>query len=103
MVDCAMYVIILCRGSLSLDLSAHSHIRLKPLHTHKITLTLHTREKVRIGGVLGRVLSAVRHHRVKLDSNFVSVVVSISLLEGIGRQLDPEIDIFKEALGVIVW
>ena len=58
---------------------------------------------MRIGGVLGRVLSAVRHHRVKLDPNFVSVVVSISLLEGIGRQLDPEIDIFREALGFIVW
>ena len=69
-----------------------------------ITKTLkQTRVQVRIGGVLGRVLSAVRHHRVKLDSNFVSVVVSISLLEGIGRQLDPEIDIFREALGFIVW
>ena len=68
-----------------------------------ITTLKQTRVQVRIGGVLGRVLSAVRHHRVKLDSNFVSVVVSISLLEGIGRQLDPEIDIFREALGFIVW
>jgi aarF domain-containing kinase len=60
---------------------------------------------VKIGSILGRVLSAVRFHRVKLDSKFVSLVVSISLLEGIGRELDPDIDVFGEALlvGVGVW
>lgn len=57
---------------------------------------------VQIGSVLTSVLSIVRRHRVKLDPNFVSIVISITLLEGIGRQLDPQIDIFKQALPMLM-
>lgn len=50
---------------------------------------------VKIGDVLSEVLSMVRGHHVRLEGDFVNVVISILLLEGIGRSLDPELDLFK--------
>ena len=41
------------------------------------------------------MLGMVRYHHVRLEGDFVSVVVAILLLEGIGRQLDPELDLFE--------
>ena len=56
------------------------------------TFTLGT---VSIGDLLDQMLSMVRSHHVRMESDFVSVVVAILLLEGIGRQLDPNLDLFE--------
>jgi aarF domain-containing kinase len=50
---------------------------------------------IKIGDVLGEVLSMVRRHHVRLEGDFVNVVISILLLEGIGRSMDPNLDLFK--------
>lgn len=50
---------------------------------------------VKIGDLLSQMLSMVRGHHVRMESDFITVVLSILLLEGIGRQLDPEMDLFK--------
>ncbi|CDR45820.1 CYFA0S20e00562g1_1 [Cyberlindnera fabianii] len=55
------------------------------------TFTLGT---VSIGDLLEKMLSMVRSHHVRMEGEFVSVVVAILLLEGIGRQLDPQMDLF---------
>lgn len=49
--------------------------------------------KIKIGDVLSQVLAAVREHHVKMEADFVNTVISILLLEGIGRQLDPNMDV----------
>ncbi|KAL9096591.1 MAG: hypothetical protein Q9165_001078 [Trypethelium subeluteriae] len=56
---------------------------------------------IKIGDVLGEVLDMVRTHHVRLEGDFVNVVLSILLLEGIGRQLDPGIDLFSAALPIL--
>ncbi|KAI7870471.1 hypothetical protein BDF14DRAFT_1873937 [Spinellus fusiger] len=56
---------------------------------------------VKIGNLLHETMSMVRNHRVKLEGDFVNVIVSIMLLEGIGRQLNPDLDLFKMALPVL--
>ncbi|KAL9045936.1 MAG: hypothetical protein Q9214_001107 [Letrouitia sp. 1 TL-2023] len=56
---------------------------------------------VKIGDVLNDVLGMVRHHHVRLEGDFVNVVISILLLEGIGRNLDPNLDLFKSALPIL--
>ncbi|KAH1339721.1 hypothetical protein KXV68_005833 [Aspergillus fumigatus] len=56
---------------------------------------------VKIGDVLSEVLSMVRTHHVRLEGDFVNVVISILLLEGIGRSLDPGLDLFKSALPIL--
>ncbi|OOF91269.1 hypothetical protein ASPCADRAFT_57689 [Aspergillus carbonarius ITEM 5010] len=50
---------------------------------------------VKIGDVLSEVLALVRKHHVRLEGDFVNVVISCLLLEGIGRNLDPNLDLFK--------
>lgn len=49
---------------------------------------------IKIGDILNEVLSMVRGHHVRLEGDFVNVVLSILLLEGIGRSLDPNMDLF---------
>ena len=57
--------------------------------------------KIKISDILADVLTAVRQHHVKLEGDFVNTVISILLLEGIGRQLDPDMDLFKSALPIL--
>lgn len=62
------------------------------------TFTLGT---VSIGHLLDQMLSMVRSHHVRMEADFVSVVVSILLLEGIGRQLDPNLDLFDSSIPIL--
>lgn len=57
--------------------------------------------QIRISDVLTEVLKAVQTHHVKMEGDFVNTIVSILLLEGIGRQLDPNLDLFKSALPIL--
>lgn len=50
---------------------------------------------IKIGDILNEVLGMVRTHHVRLEGDFVNVVLSILLLEGIGRSLDPDLDLFS--------
>ncbi|KAJ1656446.1 hypothetical protein IWQ61_003983 [Dispira simplex] len=62
------------------------------------TLTL---SQVSIGDLLREVMVMVRQHHVKLEGRFVNVVLSILILEGIGRQLDPNLDLLKVSLPLL--
>ena len=56
---------------------------------------------IKIGDILHEVLGMVRAHHVRMEGDFVNVVISILLLEGIGRTLDPQLDLFKSALPIL--
>lgn len=62
------------------------------------TFTLGT---VSIGDLLEKMLTMVRMHHVRMEGDFVSVVVAILLLEGIGRRLDPDLDLFESSLPIL--
>ncbi|KAI0052521.1 ABC1-domain-containing protein [Auriscalpium vulgare] len=57
--------------------------------------------QIKISDILTDVLRAVRQHHVKMEGDFINTVISILLLEGIGRQLDPSLDLFKSALPIL--
>ena len=57
--------------------------------------------RIKISDILSEVLRCVRQHHVKLEGDFVNTVISVLLLEGIGRRLDPELDLFKSALPIL--
>ncbi|RIA93611.1 hypothetical protein C1645_722542 [Glomus cerebriforme] len=67
------------------------------LNVKSITLQL---GKIKISDILSNVLQMVRHHHVKLEGDFINIIISILLLEGIGRQLDPTMDLLKSALPI---
>lgn len=57
--------------------------------------------RIKISDILSEVLRSVRQHHVKMEGDFVNTVISVLLLEGIGRQLDPSLDLFKSALPIL--
>ena len=56
---------------------------------------------VKIGDILQQVLAMVRTHHVRLEGDFVNVVISILLLEGIGRSLNPDVDLLSSSLPIL--
>ena len=56
---------------------------------------------MKIGDILQQVLGMVRQHHVRLEGDFVNVVISILLLEGIGRTLDPDVDLLSNSLPIL--
>ncbi|KAL2022038.1 hypothetical protein VTK56DRAFT_6278 [Thermocarpiscus australiensis] len=56
---------------------------------------------VKIGDILQEVLGMVRQHHVRLEGEFVNVVISILLLEGIGRTLNPDQDLLSSSLPIL--
>ncbi|TFK36951.1 hypothetical protein BDQ12DRAFT_706154 [Crucibulum laeve] len=57
--------------------------------------------QIKISDLLTDVLKSVREHHVKMEGDFINTVISILLLEGIGRQLDPDLDLFASALPIL--
>jgi len=53
--------------------------------------------RIGVGALLQRVLVACYRHNVRLESKFVSVVLAIGVVEGLGRRLDPDVDILRKA------
>ncbi|GJJ09745.1 hypothetical protein Clacol_003969 [Clathrus columnatus] len=57
--------------------------------------------KIKISEVLTDVLRSVRQHHVRMEGDFINTVLAVLLLEGIGRQLDPKLDLFKSSLPIL--
>ncbi|XP_064636450.1 uncharacterized aarF domain-containing protein kinase 2-like [Lineus longissimus] len=53
--------------------------------------------KIQAAELLTSVFSTLSRHKVKLESNFASIVIAIMVLEGLGRVLDPELDLLEKA------
>lgn len=58
--------------------------------------------QIRVAALIRRVLLACYQYKVKLESNFASIILAIGVLEGVGRSLDPELDILTAATPVIL-
>lgn len=56
---------------------------------------------IKLGDILQCVLAMVRNHHVRLEGDFVNVVISILLLEGIGRNLNPNADLLRSSLPIL--
>lgn len=52
--------------------------------------------------VVTELFSAMVRHRVKQDASFSSVILSVLVVESLGRHLDPKIDIFAAILPFVV-
>ncbi|KAE9032109.1 hypothetical protein PR003_g9678 [Phytophthora rubi] len=58
-------------------------------------------KNVHVGALLREVMELCCTHEVKLEGKYASIVVSIAVLEAVGRKLDPDIDILAVALPII--
>eukprot|EP01061_Rhynchopus_euleeides_P045441 TRINITY_DN8150_c0_g1_i5.p1 TRINITY_DN8150_c0_g1~~TRINITY_DN8150_c0_g1_i5.p1 ORF type:complete len:503 (+),score=161.85 TRINITY_DN8150_c0_g1_i5:740-2248(+) len=57
---------------------------------------------IKIGRVLTDTMDAVRVNKVKIDPNFTTLIVAIVVLEGVGRSLWPELNIFRVAAPYVI-
>ncbi|XP_032684508.1 uncharacterized aarF domain-containing protein kinase 2-like isoform X4 [Odontomachus brunneus] len=57
---------------------------------------------VSVSTVVTELFSAMIRHRVKQDASFSNVILSVLVVESLGRHLDPKIDIFAEILPFVV-
>jgi aarF domain-containing kinase len=55
-----------------------------------------------VSKLLNEVLLLCYKHRVRLESGFSSVMLAIGIVEGVGIQLDPEIDVVSRAAPFII-
>ena len=53
---------------------------------------------VQVGRVLLDLLAIMRRHRVRVNASFTIVNIAIAVTEGIGKQLDPSLDLMRLAL-----
>ena len=57
---------------------------------------------VRIGSLLGRVLDLCRIHGVEIDPAMANIVLSTLVLEGLGRSLEPNLNLLDFALPFVL-
>ena len=57
---------------------------------------------VRIGSLLSRVLGLCRIHGVEIDPAMASIVVSTLVLEGLGRSLEPSLNLMDFAMPFVL-
>ncbi|XP_057182926.1 uncharacterized aarF domain-containing protein kinase 2 [Triplophysa rosa] len=58
--------------------------------------------KIQVAELLSKVFGLLIRHKVKLESNFASMVFAIMVLEGLGRSLDPHLDILEMAKAILL-
>ncbi len=51
--------------------------------------------QMNISSLLSQLFSAVSKHQVSLEPSFCCVVMAVMVLEGLGRSLDPNLDLFE--------
>lgn len=54
--------------------------------------------EVQVGLVAFDMMQILRKHRVRVNATFTLVNIAIAVTEGIGKQLDPSLDLMQEAL-----
>lgn len=55
-----------------------------------------------MGELLSQVFGVLMKYQVKMESNFASVMLAMFVLEGLGRSLDPELNILERARPVLL-
>ncbi|SGZ41004.1 uncharacterized protein HGUI_03204 [Hanseniaspora guilliermondii] len=55
-----------------------------------------------IGELLNEMMSLVRSHHIKLESEFVGVIVGLFIIEGVSKSLDKDIKFFEEFVKFLV-
>ena len=53
--------------------------------------------RIGIGALLQRVLALCYTYQVKLEPKFVSVMIALGIVEGLGKRLDPDVDVLIRA------
>lgn len=70
---------------------------IKEVHQHGLNLG-----RIDLNMILKTLLISCYKHNVRLDPNFTSVLLSIGILEGLGKRLDPDLNVLFHAAPFIL-
>lgn len=57
---------------------------------------MNIKKQINVGHVMSELFSAMVRYQVKQDGSFSSVILGIAVIEGLGRSLDPNVDLIRE-------
>jgi ubiquinone biosynthesis protein len=85
------------------ELSPHAHVRDYPAYEAEVcAFTARYLGKplgeVAVSEVAFDMMNILRRHRVRVNPTFTMCNIAIAVTEGIGKQLDPSLDLLQEAL-----
>ncbi|KAI6660387.1 AarF domain containing kinase 2-like [Oopsacas minuta] len=63
------------------------------VHANKFSL-----RQFQVSYILRQLFSMAIRHKVKIESNFATIMLAIMIAEGLGRALDPDVDILNSAV-----
>lgn len=63
----------------------------------KVSLT-NSNVQIKVSSVVTEFFAAIVRYKVRQDGTFASIMLSMGVIEGLGRSLDPDIDIVSEVL-----
>jgi predicted unusual protein kinase regulating ubiquinone biosynthesis (AarF/ABC1/UbiB family) len=90
-----------CQGIAAIVAEFHHDALAAPLSEGKVFMGL-TLANVRVGALLSRVLDLCRIHGVEIDPAMATLVLSVLVLEGLGRSLDPTFNILDFAMPFVL-
>jgi predicted unusual protein kinase regulating ubiquinone biosynthesis (AarF/ABC1/UbiB family) len=90
-----------CQGIAAIVAEFHHDALVAPLTGGKVFMGL-TLANVRVGALLSRVLDLCRIHGVEIDPAMATLVMSVLVLEGLGRSLDPTFNILDFAMPFVL-
>jgi len=58
--------------------------------------------EIDVGLLMNNVLALVQKYKIRIESNFATLVMGTIILEGLGKQLDPDLDILTASIPYLV-
>ena len=51
---------------------------------------------------MNAVFGVLSRHQIQLEANFATIVLAMAMLEGLGRSLNPDLDLLEKARPVLL-
>lgn len=58
--------------------------------------------KIRVAELMHEVFEVLARHQIQLEANFATIVLAMAMLEGLGRSLNPDLDLLEKARPVLL-
>ncbi|RUS89178.1 hypothetical protein EGW08_003057 [Elysia chlorotica] len=58
--------------------------------------------KIKVAEVMNAVFGVLSRHRIQLEANFATIILAMAMLEGLGRSLNPDLDLLEKARPVLL-
>jgi predicted unusual protein kinase regulating ubiquinone biosynthesis (AarF/ABC1/UbiB family) len=89
------------------ELSPSAHVRDYPAYEAEVCAFAarylgKNLSEVQVSQVAFDMMNILRRHRVRVNPTFTMANIAIAVTEGIGKQLDPKLDLLQEALPFFV-